>query len=149
MLRKLIPCDDKPLELSQMADIYEAIAGYYFKQHGMTGFLRFLRRTNFPIGNTVIDYKPLEFRFATVVDYPTVPEFKYKFKNEGLWQAALNNYERLEFLGDACLELLVVAKLYEQHHKLSPGTLTTLKSQLLNNNFMGWAACRMQLVDGS
>ena len=44
-------------------------------------------------------------------------------------------YQRLEFLGDAILDFLVTRLLYEDPRKHSPGTLTDLRSALVNNTF--------------
>ncbi|KAF7313697.1 hypothetical protein HMN09_00526500 [Mycena chlorophos] len=43
------------------------------------------------------------------------------------------SYERLEFIGDAILELLVVRNIFEQDAKLSPGDLTMLKGSMVSN----------------
>lgn len=59
---------------------------------------------------------------------------------------ALNNYERLEFLGDAALELLFVNYIYNGLKEKSPGRLTELKGVYLSNQFMGRLAIEMGLV---
>ncbi|CAG2100109.1 unnamed protein product [Medioppia subpectinata] len=44
-------------------------------------------------------------------------------------------YQRLEFLGDAVLDYLITRYLYEDPEGHSPGTLTDLRSALVNNTF--------------
>jgi endoribonuclease Dicer len=44
-------------------------------------------------------------------------------------------YQRLEFLGDAVLDYLITRYLYEDPECHSPGTLTDLRSALVNNTF--------------
>ncbi|GBP91875.1 Endoribonuclease Dcr-1 [Eumeta japonica] len=44
-----------------------------------------------------------------------------------------SSYERLEFLGDALLDFLITAHIFEQHQNLNPGELTDLRSALVNN----------------
>jgi endoribonuclease Dicer len=44
-------------------------------------------------------------------------------------------YQRLEFLGDAVLDYLITRYLYEDPAGHSPGTLTDLRSALVNNTF--------------
>ena len=44
-------------------------------------------------------------------------------------------YQRLEFLGDAVLDYLITRYLYEDPAAHSPGTLTDLRSALVNNTF--------------
>ncbi|XP_058829652.1 endoribonuclease Dcr-2 [Topomyia yanbarensis] len=43
------------------------------------------------------------------------------------------SYQQLEFLGDAVLDFLISAYIYEQNPKMSPGQLTDLRSALVNN----------------
>ena len=42
-------------------------------------------------------------------------------------------YQRLEFLGDAVLDYLITRHLFEDERQHSPGTLTDLRSALVNN----------------
>ncbi|KAK7061646.1 hypothetical protein R3P38DRAFT_2494335 [Favolaschia claudopus] len=44
------------------------------------------------------------------------------------------SYERLEFLGDAILEFLVLRHVYERYPKVSPGGLTMLKGAMVSNS---------------
>ncbi|XP_054153057.1 endoribonuclease Dicer-like [Oppia nitens] len=70
----------------------------------------------------------------------------YEFKDKAyLVQAFTHNsyyenqvtdcYQRLEFLGDAVLDYLITRYLYEDPAGHSPGTLTDLRSALVNNTF--------------
>ncbi|XP_055622059.1 endoribonuclease Dicer [Toxorhynchites rutilus septentrionalis] len=43
------------------------------------------------------------------------------------------SYEQLEFLGDAVLDFLISAYIYEQNPTMNPGQLTDLRSALVNN----------------
>lgn len=47
--------------------------------------------------------------------------------------SALGCYQRLEFLGDAVLDFLITRHLYYDNVELNPGTLTDLRSALVNN----------------
>lgn len=72
--------------------------------------------------------------------------FRYEFKDENLLLEALvhrsyirtpegvnlNSYERLEFLGDSTLGLIVAEELYQQFPDSQEGELTKLKSLLVN-----------------
>ncbi|EMD41084.1 hypothetical protein CERSUDRAFT_131598, partial [Gelatoporia subvermispora B] len=46
------------------------------------------------------------------------------------------NYDRLEFLGDAILDFLVIRYVYERHHNLSSGGLTLLKVAMVSNHVL-------------
>ncbi|KAL1131763.1 hypothetical protein AAG570_011376 [Ranatra chinensis] len=47
--------------------------------------------------------------------------------------AVTDCYQRLEFLGDAILDFLITAHIYDKCGNLSPGELTDLRSALVNN----------------
>ena len=51
-------------------------------------------------------------------------------------------YQRLEFLGDAVLDYLITRHLYEDERQHSPGTLTDLRSALVNNTIFATLAVR-------
>lgn len=68
----------------------------------------------------------------------------YKFNDPSFLLEALSHpsyinnrvtrsYERLEFLGDAILDFLITAYIYENNVDLKPGQLTELRSSLVNN----------------
>ncbi|XP_065351685.1 endoribonuclease Dicer-like [Cloeon dipterum] len=68
----------------------------------------------------------------------------YKFRSKSLLLEALthpsyvanrltHNCQRLEFLGDAILDFLITAHIYESHSSLTPGEMTDLRSALVNN----------------
>ena len=65
--------------------------------------------------------------------------FNYKFKNENLLIESIthksisgSNYERLEFLGDSVLQLIITESLYEKHFKLDEGALSREKQSLVS-----------------
>lgn len=99
---------------------------------------------------------------------PVSPEFQrqrpaiekaigYKFDTPHMLERALthssfasqNNkeysYERLEFLGDAVLQLVVSAYLFKQHAHLNEGTLTKYRTILVNGAYLAECAARLEL----
>ena len=56
-------------------------------------------------------------------------------------------YERLEFLGDAFLDMLVVEHLYDMGEKYinDEGTLSFLKQSAVSNKTLGFIALRLNL----
>lgn len=69
------------------------------------------------------------------------PIFRYKFRNESLIRLALThrsssglNNERLEFLGDSILSLVVSEELMKRFPSAKEGQLTKMRSALVNRN---------------
>lgn len=59
----------------------------------------------------------------------------------------LPSNERLEFLGDACLELIVSRYLFDQYPKQPEGKLTNYRSALVNTQSLAKTAKRLKLGD--
>ena len=55
------------------------------------------------------------------------------------------SYERLEFLGDAVLQLVVSDFLFKSHLHLNEGTLTKYRTILVNGNYLAECANRLEL----
>lgn len=84
---------------------------------------------------------------------------QYTFKNRELLQEALthrsyinenpewtcSHNERLEFLGDAVLELVITENLYKKYPDLDEGKLTNIRAALVNYQTLGKIAATMQL----
>ena len=51
---------------------------------------------------------------------------------------AIPSYERLEFLGDAVLDLIIVPKLFAHHSRLRHWELTRVRSALVTRDFLGY-----------
>ena len=58
---------------------------------------------------------------------------------------ATDCYQRLEFLGDALLDFLIIAHLYACDNELDPSSLTNIKSALVNNNTFAMLAVKYKL----
>src|SRR3989338_1350749 len=59
----------------------------------------------------------------------------------------LEHNERLEFLGDGVLELIVTAHLYEKYPTYNEGEMTSLRSALVNANTMAEMASKIKMND--
>jgi ribonuclease-3 len=75
-----------------------------------------------------------------------------RFRNRALLRAALTHpsvgaegraFERLEFLGDAILTLVLALELYRRHPHLSPGELTRLRASLVNRHALAQVAAQL------
>lgn len=78
----------------------------------------------------------------------------YRFRDPALAQLALThrsagkpNNERLEFLGDALLGVVVAELLYEAHPHASEGELSRLRAQLVNGQALAAIARELELGD--
>ncbi|XP_009363041.2 endoribonuclease Dicer homolog 3a-like isoform X1 [Pyrus x bretschneideri] len=80
----------------------------------------------------------------------------YEFSTKGLLLEAITHasdqesgdgycYERLEFLGDSVLDLLITRHLYHTHTDIDPGELTDLRSASVNNESFAQVAVRRDL----
>jgi len=90
---------------------------------------------------------------------PSSSPFKYRFNNAALLDEALthksyvnerksssrSHNERLEFLGDAVLSLIVSDYLVTRYHQLSEGALSKLKAKLVSEASLAAAARRLDL----
>lgn len=59
--------------------------------------------------------------------------------------AGASNNERLEFLGDAVLGLVIAAELYRRHPEASEGELSRMRAALVNQHSLAEIARRLQL----
>lgn len=80
----------------------------------------------------------------------------YEFRVKGLLLEAITHateqdqdasfcYQRLEFLGDSVLDILITWHLYQNHSDIDPGELTDLRSASVNNDSFALAAVRQKL----
>ncbi len=88
---------------------------------------------------------------------PLEHRLHYKFKNQSLLETALthgslnheskNNYERMEFLGDAIIDEVLASWLYLKYPDTSEGFLTKRRSALVNKRFLFRMAEYLTLPD--
>lgn len=72
--------------------------------------------------------------------------FHTTYVNEKPWLKLVSN-ERLEFLGDAVLELTVSDFLYHQYPNLPEGQLTTMRAQLVQEGSLAYLSRQLKLDD--
>ena len=79
-------------------------------------------------------------------------KFNHTFKDEKLIIAAIthksfskDNYERLEFLGDAVIQLIVTELLISKYKKIDEGILTRERQRLVSRRALNNFAKKMQL----
>lgn len=76
----------------------------------------------------------------------------YRFKDPQLLRAALThrsvgaaNYERLEFLGDSVLNLVIAMRLYERHPAAPEGDLSRMRARLVRGTTLAEVAAGLDL----
>ncbi len=77
----------------------------------------------------------------------------YKFKNNSLLIESLthksisnNNYERLEFLGDAVLQLIITTSLYKKYPDIDEGSLSREKQSIVSKKTISKVSLELGLV---
>jgi endoribonuclease Dicer len=134
-----------------IADVMEALIGAYLFEGGASAAVHFMVWAGIDVA---FDFSLIEeaSRRASVdlsinpgIDIGNLEQrIGYSFYNKGLLLEAMthasfqelsggNCYQRLEFLGDAVLDLLISQHLFVSYPGLSPGRLTALRSASVNN----------------
>ncbi|CAO3607529.1 unnamed protein product [Mucor fragilis] len=145
-----------------LADIVEASLGAAYLSNGLEGGLHAAIQLQIPFDEikTWDDFKPTfeesrkqvparaEVRALRSLDLPKVTEIVGReFQTpllivEALTHASLPNstspcYQRLEFLGDAILDFMVIRYLFAKYPDADPGIITDLKDSCVNNHILG------------
>ncbi|RCH77585.1 hypothetical protein CU098_000927, partial [Rhizopus stolonifer] len=145
-----------------LADIVEASLGAAYISTGLEGGLHTAIQLQIPFDEikTWDDFKPAfektrkslparaQISELRKLDLPELYKITgRKFEQpllivEALTHASLPNsttpcYQRLEFLGDAILDFLVIRYLYAKYPDADPGIITDLKDSCVNNHILG------------
>ncbi|KAL6578542.1 Dicer dimerization domain [Orobanche minor] len=146
-----------------VSDCVEALIGAYYVGGGLPAAVSFMKWIGIEaeLEHSLIDDA---IKAASLHSYAPkagdirVVESKlgYEFNMKGLLLEAITHesereqgvgycYQRLEFLGDAVLDILITCHLYENHRNVDPGMLTDLRSASVNNDSFALAAVRCNL----
>ncbi|KAJ7601032.1 hypothetical protein C8J56DRAFT_24327 [Mycena floridula] len=133
-----------------IADVVESIIGAAFVTGGPDIAFNVTKALNVPIPN-VAQWSDFDIKCAAFADDINTTRMEpesisvvqdiigYRLKRPGLLSEALIHrskqdlVERLEFIGDAILEFMVVRHLFTRFPHLSPGGLTMLKGAMVSN----------------
>ncbi|XP_040971825.1 endoribonuclease Dicer homolog 3a isoform X2 [Gossypium hirsutum] len=142
-----------------ISDCVEALIAAYYLSGGLVAALHVMKWLG-------IDAEVDPSVVAEVINQASlrtyVPNYKihmieskvgYNFSVKFFLQEALTHesvhesycYQRLEFLGDSVLDLLITQYLYNHHTDIDPGELTDLRSASVNNENFGQVAVRHDL----
>ncbi|KAK4422330.1 Endoribonuclease Dicer3a [Sesamum alatum] len=146
-----------------VSDCVEALIGAYYVGGGLTAALSLMKwlGVEAEVELSLIDDA---IRVASLYSYAPKAEdigileskLGYIFSTKGLLLEAITHatepeqgigycYQRLEFLGDAVLDILITLHLYENHKNVDPGDLTDLRSASVNNDNFAIAAVKGNL----
>ncbi|KAG8381903.1 hypothetical protein BUALT_Bualt05G0021200 [Buddleja alternifolia] len=146
-----------------LSDCVEALIGAYYVGGGLKAALRVMKwlGVEVEVEHSLIDDA---IKIASLYSYAPKAEhigaieskIGYNFSIKGLLLEAITHatepeqgvgycYQRLEFLGDAVLDILITWHLYENHKNVDPGELTDLRSASVNNDSFAVAAVRRNL----
>ncbi|PNY04416.1 endoribonuclease dicer 3a-like protein, partial [Trifolium pratense] len=146
-----------------IADCVEALIGAYYVGGGLIAALHMMKWLGIDSGlePSMVDEAITAASLHTYtpkLNEIAILETKigYKFSVKGLLVEATTHlsetehgtgccYERLEFLGDSVLDLLITWHLYQNHTEIDPGELTDLRSASVNNDNFAQAAVRRNL----
>lgn len=143
-----------------VADCLEALVGAYYIGGGLTAALHVMKWLGFDVDldpalvAEVINRASIQ-SYAPKSDEIDGLESKlgYNFSVKFLLQEAITHtslnesycYERLEFLGDSVLDLLITNYFYHKHPDTDPGEMTDLRAASVNNDNFAQVAVRHNL----
>ena len=146
---------DVGISFKQLADVFGATIGSVFLAFGFEACKKYLFHYKLLKGNKVVIPKEIPHQIAPKLfeELRAVETkvLKYQFKSKYLLLAAfthascryyIEDYQRLEFLGDAVIEYIETQYFYAKYPDASPGLLTTLKISGLNNNLFAYVTIK-------
>ncbi|XP_038975924.1 endoribonuclease Dicer homolog 3b-like [Phoenix dactylifera] len=143
-----------------IADCVEALIGAYYVGGGLSAVFSLMRWLGIDVKfetTLVKEAKMIASRwcYLSLVNEIEMLESKlnYRFSIKGLLLEAITHpsrqelgldycYQRLEFLGDSVLDLLITWHLFINYRDIDPGELTDLRSASVNNEYFSQAAVR-------
>lgn len=143
----------KGLSKKALADVVEALIGAAYVEGGYEKAIKCIQAFGLKM-----NFKPLRARTASLttkaaslptVNIPYLQDLEeligYKFKHQALLVEAITHpscestfpsYQRLEFLGDALLDMVVLDEIFSDPRRLPPTAMHLLKSSVVNGNLL-------------
>ncbi|XP_052209161.1 endoribonuclease Dicer homolog 3a isoform X2 [Diospyros lotus] len=146
-----------------ISDCVEALIGACYVGGGLTAALHLMKWLGL---DAELEPSLIDEATKTASLHSCIPKTKeieilesklgYEFSVNGLLLEAVTHaseqaldvgfcYQRLEFLGDSVLDILITWHLYQSHKEIDPGELTDLRSASVNNNNFAHAAVKHNL----
>ncbi|PIA59016.1 hypothetical protein AQUCO_00400102v1 [Aquilegia coerulea] len=147
-----------------ISDCVEALIGAYYVGGGLTAAVKLMKWLGIDaeleptlLIDTAISKASLWCKTPGANAFQILEsKLKYSFITKGLLLEAITHasqqelgldycYQRLEFLGDSVLDLLITWHLFESHKDIDPGELTDLRSASVNNENFAQVALKYDL----
>ncbi|KAK4365008.1 hypothetical protein RND71_016366 [Anisodus tanguticus] len=146
-----------------ISDCVEALIGAYYVGGGFVAALKLMKWLGVKaelepsLVEDAINTASLYSYTAKAKDIEDLElKLDYKFSVKGLLLEAITHapvqelgvgysYQRLEFLGDSVLDILITWYHFQKHKDIDPGELTDLRSGSVNNDNFAYAAVRREL----
>ncbi|XP_028797129.1 endoribonuclease Dicer homolog 3a-like [Neltuma alba] len=146
-----------------ISDCVEALIGAYYVGNGLVAALHTMKWFGIDLEldpSLVVEAisKASLRSYVPKTNEITTLELKlgYEFSSKGLLQEAITHaseqelgvgycYQRLEFLGDSVLGLLITSHLYKNYQDIDPGRLTDLRSNAVSNENFAQVCIRRDL----
>lgn len=165
MISKKLAMTPSKRQLSSkvLADVVEALIGAAYMDGGMhkaqACLHRFLPEINIFTSDMSSLIVPTERGVSTLVDpHRLAPLLGYTFNDAPLLTEALTHpscehdtstqsYQRIEYLGDAVLDMVVVSVLAAHPNKISQGNMTMIKHAVVNTNLLAFLCMDLSVQD--
>lgn len=152
-----------PIPSKILADVLEALVGAAFSTGGYASAWETMHRFVEQIPNSM---PSLSGRRVPEVGLAIPPELEKKideltgfnFRDRYvIWEAlthpswrrdtSTGSYQRLEFLGDAILDMVIGRRLYQSKPEMTESQMTQIKAALVNGNFLGFLCLDMAIKE--
>lgn len=158
-----VPPGKRQLSSKVLADVVEALIGAAYMDGGMRKaqacLHRFLPEVNIFTNEMSSLIAPTERGVSKLADsHQLAPLLGYKFNDASLLTEALTHpscehdtstqsYQRIEYLGDAVLDMVVVSALAGDPNKISQGHMTMIKHAVVNANLLAFLCMDLAVSD--
>ncbi|KAF4436516.1 hypothetical protein F53441_13227 [Fusarium austroafricanum] len=120
------------------------------KNHKMIAFEDYYKSYKVPewqkgVGTASQRRLPQQVKDATGYLFKSAPLVQSAFKHPSWPYESIPDYQRLEFLGDSLLDMVIVDYLYRNYPRADPQWLTEHKMAMVSNQFLGCLCVKLDL----
>lgn len=156
-----VTSQERQISSKTLADVIEALIGAKWLEEGLTGAAQCIHilLPDLPATSQPCTINVPDVQRRSLLE-PVESLIDYRFNTPGLLFQALthpsqaavskhDSYERLEYLGDAVLDMVVTETLAQHIDKLSQGRMTQIKAALVNADLLGYQCISLKRQDDS